>query len=64
MFDCSLMRIQSNNQSASGTTVRRQPPIWGYAALAARHFLDGATEDVNKLFSKFEAAIADGNTED
>ena len=25
--------------------------------------MDGATEDVNKLFSKFEAAIADGNTE-
>ena len=29
MFDCSLMRIQSNHQSASGTTVRRQPHLGG-----------------------------------
>lgn len=42
MFDCSLMRIQSNHQSASGTTVRRQPHLGGSRLLRPRHFLDGA----------------------
>ena len=42
MFDCSLMRIQSNHQSASGTTVRRQPHLGGLRLLRPRHFLDGA----------------------